>query len=346
MQNASTLVGVFFYLGGFMATMKDIARIAGVSTSTVSHVINNSRFVSDEIRQRIEKVVAELNYTPSLVARSLKVKETNTIGMLVTASNNPFFAEVVRHVERYCERHNYHLILVNTDGNSRNLQKHLDRLLRKQVDGLLLMCAEPQDLDESILANVTLPMVVIDWWQQLLNADKIHENSELGGYLATKALIDAGYQEIAIITGELTKPLAQNRLNGYKRAFSEKNLPIRPEWIVESQFHYEAGLLSATQLLQQPNRPRAIFAMSDSIAIGVYQAVWRAGLRIPQDIAVIGYDNIELAQFLTPPLSTVHQPKARLAKYAVEQLLARIQGNEQPYQEILLDPELIIRQSF
>ena len=98
-----------------MATMKDIARIAGVSTSTVSHVINNSRFVSDEIRQRIEKVVAELNYTPSLVARSLKVKETNTIGMLVTTSSNPFFAEVVRHVERYCEQHNYHLILVNTD---------------------------------------------------------------------------------------------------------------------------------------------------------------------------------------------------------------------------------------
>lgn len=231
-----------------MATMKDIARIAGVSTSTVSHVINNSRFVSDEIRQRIEKVVAELNYTPSLVARSLKVKETNTIGMLVTTSSNPFFAEVVRHVERYCERHNYHLILVNTDGNSDNLAQHLDRLLRKQVDGLLLMCSEPQDLDESVMANIQLPMVVIDWWQQTLKADNVHENSELGGYLATKALIDAGYREIAVITGEQSKSHTLNRLQGYKRAILEANLPIRLEWIVEGHFDYQAGLECASRL--------------------------------------------------------------------------------------------------
>ncbi|UKH17145.1 substrate-binding domain-containing protein [Actinobacillus pleuropneumoniae] len=329
-----------------MATMKDIARIAGVSTSTVSHVINNSRFVSDEIRQRIEKVVAELNYTPSLVARSLKVKETNTIGMLVTTSSNPFFAEVVRHVERYCERHNYHLILVNTDGNSDNLAQHLDRLLRKQVDGLLLMCSEPQDLDESVMTNIQLPMVIIDWWQQALKADKVHENSELGGYLATKALIDAGYSEIAVITGEQSKSHTLNRLHGYKRAILEANLQIRPEWIVEGHFDYQAGLECASRLLTANSRPQAIFAMSDSIAIGVYQAAWQAGLRIPQDIAVIGYDNIELSQYLAPPLSTIHQPKARLAKNAVEQLIARIHQPDKAYQEIELTPELIVRRSF
>lgn len=329
-----------------MATMKDIARIAGVSTSTVSHVINNSRFVSEAMREKIEKVINELNYTPSALGRSLKMKETNTLGMLVTASSNPFFAEVVRHVERYCERHNYHLILVNTDGNPDSLKKHLTRLLRKQVDGLLLMCAEPQDFAPEVMANIQLPMVVIDWWQQPLNADIIHENSELGGYLATKALLDAGYREIAIITGELSKPLAENRLAGYKRAFAEQHLPIRLEWIVESHFHYQGGIEATQTLLALAQPPRAIFAMSDSIAIGVYHALWQAGKRIPQDMAVIGYDNIEIAQYLAPPLSSVHQPKARLAKAAVQQLIARIKTPEQAGQDILLTPELVVRESF
>lgn len=334
------------FLGGLMATMKDIARIAKVSLSTVSHVVNGSRFVSPEITAKVQKVIDELHYTPSQVARSLKVKETNTIGMIVTASNNPFFAEVVRHVERYCERHNYHLILVNSDNQSCNLSRHLDRLLRKQVDGLLLMCAEPQDFSPDIFAKLTLPMVVIDWWQQSLNADIIHENSELGGYLATKALIEAGYQEIAIITGELSKPLAFKRLQGYKRAISEKNLQLRPEWIIESHFHYDGGIEATQKLLALPHRPQAIFAMSDSIAVGVYQALWQAGLCIPQEMAVIGYDNIELAQYLAPPLSTIHQPKARLAKKAVERLIARIHEPNQAIQIVQLEPELIRRKSF
>lgn len=329
-----------------MATMKDIARLARVSLSTVSHVVNGSRFVSPEITEKVQKVIEELNYKPSLLARSLKIKATKTLGMIVSSGNNPFFAEVVRHVERYCERHNYHLIVVNADPQSGNLASHLDRLLAKQVDGLLLMCAEPQAQDGDIMANVNLPKVVIDWWQQPVNADIIHENSELGGYLATSALIEAGYREIAVICGELSKPLAFNRLAGYKRAHSEKNLPIRPAWIIESHFHYDGGLEATERLLALPERPRAIFAMSDSIAVGVYQAVWRAGLRIPQDIAVIGYDNIELAQYLTPPLSTIHQPKARLAKQAVEQLLLRIQDPERPRQTVRLTPELVRRESF
>ncbi|WP_373767574.1 substrate-binding domain-containing protein [Glaesserella sp.] len=329
-----------------MATMKDIARIAGVSLSTVSHVVNGSRFVSEEITLRVNKVIAELNYTPSFVARSLKMKETSTIGMLVTTSGNPFFSEVVRHVERYCEKHQYHLILVNTEGNNQTLAQHVERLLRKQVDGLLLMCAEPQQDEPYIMNNLRLPMVVIDWWQQPLKADIIHENSELGGYLATKSLIDAGYREIAVITGELTKPLAEKRLSGYKRSLLENNLQIRSEWIIESRFHYEGGLTAMEKLLALPHRPRAVFAMSDSIAIGAYQAIWRAGLRIPQDIAVIGYDNIELSQYLSPPLSTIHQPKARLAKLAVERLITRIRHPEQAVETVRLTPELIKRESF
>lgn len=326
--------------------MKDIARLAGVSTSTVSHVINNSRFVSDEIKQRVNKIVVDLNYTPSFLARSLKIKETSTIGMLVTTTTNPFFSEVIHYVERYCEAHHYHLLLVNTDADNLNLSQHLDRFSRKQVDGLLLMCTEPHTFNARLIEKMSMPTVIMDWWPMLIHSDKIYENAELGGYLATKALIESGYQRIAIITGELTKPLASSRLKGYKQALLEYGLKVCSHWIIESAFNFESGFESTRQLLTQADKPDAIFATSDSIAVGVYQAIWREGLHIPQDIAVIGYDNIVLSQYLTPPLSTIHQPKERLAKKAVEQLISRIHNPDQPFKTIILDPKLIKRESF
>ncbi|MGR3806369.1 substrate-binding domain-containing protein [Pasteurella testudinis] len=329
-----------------MATMKDIARLAQVSTSTVSHVINNSRFVSDEIRDKVMGVVRELNYTPSALARSLKVKETNTIGMLVTASSNPFFAEVLRSVERYCNRHHYNLILSYTDGDSQRLQANLETLIRKQVDGLLLMCAESHwQLNDDISQRLHLPMVMLDWWPTALNADKVHENSEYGGYLATKTLIDAGHREIAIITGSFKKSLASNRLKGYQTALSEAGIALRDEWIIESHFDVEGGIESMQQLLQLNPRPSAVFASSDTIAIGAYQAAWRAGLAVGKDISIIGYDNIELAQYLSPPLTTIHQSKNNLAKQAVEMLLQRIKNPDLGYRTLTLEPHLVWRES-
>ena len=204
-----------------MATMKDIARIAQVSTSTVSHVINGTRFVSDEMREKIMAVVRELNYQPSALARSFKLKKTQTIGMLVTASNNPFFAEVVAAVEGYCAKNDYNLILTNTNGDSQRLQSSLQMLIQKQVDGLLLMSTETH-LAEQLSLELSIPAVVMDWWPTALSADKILEDSELGGYLATQYLLEQGHRKIGIITGNLQKPLALNRLNGYKKALKRK----------------------------------------------------------------------------------------------------------------------------
>lgn len=327
-----------------MATMKDIARIAKVSTSTVSHVINNTRYVSDEIREKIMKVVNELNYTPSAVARSLKVKETKTLGMLVTATSNPFFAEVVSGVEQYCNQHHYNLIISSIDGNEQRLQQNIQTLIQKQVDGLLLMYSDTRHAMVEQL-NLNLPIVVMDWWPTELNADKIYENSEFGAYLATKTLIEQGHKNIAIITGKLDKSLAHNRLLGYQKALQDAHLPINPDWIIESHFDFEGGVEGMKKLLQITPRPTAVFACSDTIAIGVYQVAWQQGLRIPQDISVIGYDNIMLAQYLTPPLTTIHQPKAELGKLAVEILLERIKSPDLEYKTTMLQPQLIWRAS-
>lgn len=327
-----------------MATMKDIARLAQVSTSTVSHVINGSRFVSDEIREKVMRIVAELNYTPSAVARSLKVRETKTIGLLVTATNNPFFAEVMAGVEQYCQQHQYNLIIAATGGDAKRLQQNLQTLMHKQVDGLLLMCGDSRFQADIELA-ISLPLVVMDWWFTELNADKILENSALGGYLATKALIDAGHRKIGIITGNLKKSVAQNRLQGYKNALSEAKIALNPHWIVESHFDFEGGVLGIQSLLTQSSRPTAVFCCSDTIAVGAYQAIQQQGLRIPQDLSIIGYDDIELARYLSPPLSTICQPKAELGKLAVEALLQRIKNPNENYRTLVLEPTCILRGS-
>ncbi|NBI42741.1 substrate-binding domain-containing protein [[Haemophilus] felis] len=327
-----------------MATMKDIARIAKVSTSTVSHVINNSRFVSDEIREKVMRVVKELNYTPSALARSLKVKETKTIGLLVTATDNPFFAEVVSGVEQYCHQHHYNLILSSTAGDKDRLLNNLQTLVQKQVDGLLLMCADARFQIGRDL-NLPLPFVIMDWWPTDQSADKIFENSEYGGYLATKTLIDYGHRHIAIITGNLKKSLAQNRLAGYQKALTEANIPLNPAWIIEENFDIEGGISGMQKVLNLTPRPTAVFACNDSIALGAYQTLWRQGLRVPQDMSVIGYDNIHLAQYMSPPLSTINQPKAELGKLAVETLLQRIKNPQENYRTLLLEPEIIERES-
>ncbi|AVI99221.1 TPA: substrate-binding domain-containing protein [Haemophilus influenzae] len=327
-----------------MATMKDIARLAQVSTSTVSHVINGSRFVSDEIREKVMRIVAELNYTPSAVARSLKVRETKTIGLLVTATNNPFFAEVMAGVEQYCQQHQYNLIIATTGGDAKRLQQNLQTLMHKQVDGLLLMCGDSRFQADIELA-ISLPLVVMDWWFTELNADKILENSALGGYLATKALIDAGHRKIGIITGNLKKSVAQNRLQGYKNALSEAKIALNPHWVIESHFDFEGGVLGIQSLLTQSSRPTAVFCCSDTIAVGAYQAIQQQGLRIPQDLSIMGYDDIELARYLSPPLSTICQPKAELGKLAVEALLQRIKNPNENYRTLVLEPTCILRGS-
>ena len=327
-----------------MATMKDIARLAQVSTSTVSHVINGSRFVSDEIREKVMRIVVELNYTPSYIARSLKVKATKTIGLLVTATNNPFFSEVMAGVEQYCQKNQYNLIIATTGGDAKRLQQNLQTLIRKQVDGILLMCGDSR-FQADMELTVSLPLVVMDWWFTELNADKILENSERGGYLATKSMVDAGHQKIGIITGNLRKSVAKNRLQGYKKALSEANIVLNPDWIVESHFDFEGGIVGAQKLLALSDRPTAIFCCSDTIAIGAYQAIQNQGLRIPQDISIMGYDDIELARYLFPSLSTISQPKAELGKLAVETLLQRIQEPNENYRTLVLEPTCILRES-
>ncbi|EOW9209473.1 TPA: substrate-binding domain-containing protein [Vibrio cholerae] len=329
-----------------MATMKDIARLAGVSTSTVSHVINKSRFVSDEIAERVNNAAQQLNYAPSALARSLKMNRTKTIGMLVTTSTNPFFGEVVKGVERSCYHQGYNLILCNTEGDNQRMKASINTLLQKRVDGLLLMCSTLEGERLDVFDRYPdIPVVVMDWGPILFASDKIQDNSLQGGYMAAKHLIECGHKEIGCITGPLIRHQAQMRYEGYKRALAEAGIAINPDWIVESDFECEGGYQAFEKLYERGKLPSALFVSNDMMAMGVIQAASQRGLRVPDDLSLIGYDDVHIAKFMTPALTTIHQPKYRLGKAAVDTLLYRLENPDTTAQVVQLEPTLVVRNS-
>lgn len=329
-----------------MATIKDVARIAAVSTTTVSHVINKTRFVAEATQKRVWEAVEELNYAPSAVARSLKCNTTRTIGMLVTQSFNPFFAEVMHGVENYCYKQGYTLFMCNTEGDLDKQKQYLRMLSEKRVDGLLVMCS---DLNEQLLAllekNTELPMVIMDWGPDSPRTDKIIDNSEKGGYLATKHLIENGHEKIACITGQLDKLTCKERVRGFERAFAEFNLTSNPEWILEGDFECASASKAVDKILAMNDRPTALFCFNDIMALAAISKIQQAGLKVPEDISVIGYDNIELSAYFSPPLTTIHQPKRRVGKTAVEILLERIKDKHHERRIFEMQPEVVSRSS-
>lgn len=326
--------------------MKDVAKLANVSTSTVSHVINNDRYVSPTMRSRIQAAITQLNYTPSALARSLKRQETLTIGMLLTRSNNPFFSEVVQGVERSCYELGYQLILCHTEGNKQRMINNIETLLQKRVDGLLALCTETHSIPAEIFSRYpTLPMVMMDWTPFSGVCDIIRDNSLQGSIIAVNYLVNQGYQHIACITGPLDNTQAKLRLNGYQQAMQQAGLQIYSGYEAEGNFQFASGYTAMQTLLALQQRPEAVFCCNDAMAIGAYRAVDQSNLTIGQNISIIGYDDIEISQYLNPPLTTIHQPKGELGQLAVETLLHRIKNKDSKPQVLTLSPILIERLS-
>ncbi len=327
-----------------MATIKDVARLAGVSTTTVSHVINKTRFVAEATQEKVMKAVDELNYAPSAVARSLKCNSTRTIGMLVTQSNNLFFSEVIDGVESYCYRQGYTLILCNTGGIYEKQRDYIRMLAEKRVDGILVMCSDlTEELNEMLDRHANIPKVVMDWGPESSQADKIMDNSEEGGYIATKYLIDNGHTDIACLSGHFEKLACKERIVGFRRAMAEANIPVNEDWILEGNFECDTAVLVADQITAMEKRPTAVFCFNDTMALGLMSRLQQNGIKVPDDISVIGYDNIELAEYFSPPLTTIHQPKRRVGKNAFEILLERIKDKDHEKRIFEMQPELVVR---
>ncbi|MGF6594323.1 LacI family DNA-binding transcriptional regulator [Pseudomonas sp. 2835] len=328
-----------------MATIKDVAALAGISYTTVSHVLNKTRPVSEPVRLKVEAAIAELDYVPSAVARSLKARSTATIGLLVPNSVNPYFAELARGIEDGCERNGYCVILCNSDDNPQKQRSYLRVLLEKRIDGLIVASVgEDNDLLDS-LASVRTPMVIVDRALEGVAADLVRIDHEQGAYLATRHLLELGHREIACIGGPAATSVAQLRLAGFHRALAEAGVTPRQSWLLSSEFTSIGGYSAAAQLLEG-ERPTAIFAGNDMIGIGVLRAAAERNICVPSELSVIGFDDIQISQYVFPALTTVGQSIRELGESAAELLLRRIAEplRGAPEQRIVA-PSIVLRES-
>jgi LacI family transcriptional regulator len=328
-----------------MPTIREVAEKAGVSYTTVSHVINNTRYVSENVRERVLAAMKDLGYRPNALARSLRRGETKTIGLILPDSANPFFAEVGRVIENAAFRSGYNVILCNTEGDINKERVYTEVLQNKQVDGIVFVAAgdQPDALQE--IAEGNLPVVVIDRDSGQLELDTVITDNLTGGAQAAHCLSRLIDPQVACITGPSNLTPSAQRVIGFQQALSDLNINIREDWIVRGDFHPDSGYKAAYQLLQLTHRPNAIFSCNDMMAIGVLRAAAELGLCIPDDLQVVGFDDIELASYTHPPLSTVAQPKKEIGETSVRLLLERINNNNLPARREILPTKLILRKT-
>lgn len=327
-----------------MATIKDVAALAGISYTTVSHVVNKTRPVSEEVRVKVEAAIKSLDYVPSAVARSLKAKTTATIGLLVPNSLNPYFAELARGIEDYCERNGYCVILCNSDDNPDKQRSYLRVLLEKRIDGLIVASAGGDSGLAAGLATVRTPMVIVDRGLEGIDADMVRIDHEYGAYLATRHLLDLGHRDIACIGGPAHTSVAQMRLAGYCRALKEAAVQVPQERMLESDFTSTGGYSAAARLLEI-NPPSAIFAGNDMIGIGVLRAAAERNIRVPSELSVIGFDDIQMSRYVYPALTTVGQSILELGEMAAQVLLRRIATPELATDQRIVTPSIVLRES-
>ncbi|WKB52233.1 LacI family DNA-binding transcriptional regulator [Eleftheria terrae] len=329
-----------------MATIKDVAQHAGVSVTTVSHVVNGTRHVSAEGRARVEQAIRELGYVPSAVARSLKSNSTRTLGMLIPNSSNPYFAEIVRSIEDRCFDAGYTLLLCNTDDEPRRQGVYLQVLAERRIDGLVVVSTGQDASLPTLLAGLKVPTVLLDREIDSLPCDLVETAHLHGAMLATRHLASLGHRRIACIGGPRDIASSEQRIAGWRQAMAEAGLDAGgDELLWHGDFTSQGGYEALHALLRRPERPSAVFICNDLMAMGALCAAHESGLRVPDDLSIVGFDDIELARFTSPPLTTVAQPKQRIAALAVDMLRERIDGRRQQARKVMLQPELCVRAS-
>lgn len=326
-------------------TINDVAKRAGVSKTTVSHVINNTRFVEEETRQRVLQAIAELGYRPSTVARSLTTNRTETIGVIVSDASNYFFGEVLLGIEDVLRPANYGLIVCNTAEILEREAHYLDLLLRQRVDGIIA-AATSQRWDILAQAEVQhMPVVFMDRSFEGLGGPFVGVDNKRGAYLGVRHLIECGHRQIGILAGFQRLSTMRERLAGFRQALQEHDILLPEKWVVTSPLSIEAGREAMRQILSLPERPTAVFLNNNLLSLGALLAIKELGLRCPEDIALVGFDDHPWAAVSGPPLTVVTQPAQQLGQVAAQMLLDLINGEQPPESRVILDCEVISRQS-
>ncbi|HEY8348087.1 MAG TPA: LacI family DNA-binding transcriptional regulator [Symbiobacteriaceae bacterium] len=327
-------------------TIKDVAREAGVGLATVSRVLNNSGPVSPETRERVLAAARALGYVPNLHARSLVSRATGTVGLIIPDITNPFFPAVTRGVEDAASQAGYTVFLCNTDNDPAKEETDVRKLRERCVDGIIFVGSQARRKRLERLLQDGIPVVVTDREVPDLDADSVLVDNNWGARAAVRHLIDLGHTRIAHAAGHRQTPTGQDRYAGYCAALEEAGLPVDESLVFWGEFTIESGIQAGQVLLGRSPRPTAVFAGNDLIALGVIRAAREAGLRVPEDLSVVGFDDIPLAALVSPPLTTVRQPAYEMGRLAMTMLLERMSGRVTGAgRHHVFRPELILRGS-
>ena len=331
-------------------TINDIAVKVGVSHATISRVLNNSGYVKDETREKVLAVIKELNYTPSAIARSLSTSKTNTIGVIVPDINNLFFGEIIKGITEIADKHNLNIILCDTDENKDKELNAINVLKQQRIQGLIITPTFYKDSSNSenlnTLKNLGIPIILIDGHVEYLEFSGVFIDHIKGAYDGTAALIDAGHKKIAIITGDMKSRPAKERLMGYKKALQANNIPLNNEYIFYGDYKYETAYKITKGILKMDNRPTAIFVSSNTLIIGCIKAFYEEKLNIPKDMAIIGFDKLDVLNIIGMNISFINGPSIELGRIGMKMLLECLNSKgPKEIKRVTILPELILKGS-
>lgn len=342
-----TLTVTLTEIGGNMKyiTLKMVAERAGVSVNTASRAINNKPDINEETKKRVLKVAQELGYVRNATAVALRTKKTGTLGVVIADNRNPFYAEVLNGIEEAAREKNYHIILANTQRDYQKEEEAINLLLAKRVDGLLIAPVQDRDDDIRNLIMANFPFVIVGRDFENIEVDAVYNDEIKGGFLVTEYLINKGHKRIAFINGFLHKSPAQGRLEGYKKALKEYGIALDDMMVNVGDIDVEDGYERTKRMMKENLDFTAIFAYNDMMAFGAMQAVKEKGLRIPEDIGLVGYDDIHFSSLISPSLTTIRLKKQELGIESVKLLFSRINDRRKKPKKVILDVELTVRET-
>lgn len=327
-------------------TIKDIASVCGVSYSTVSRALSNHPAINEKTRAKITRVAQSMGYKPNAMARSLVMKKSHTLGLLIPDITNPFWPEVAKGVEKEANDNGYQILLCNTDRNESREILYLSTLFERQVDGVIMV---PSSLSvQKLISNNDTPVVFLDVGPLPDQQLSIAFDNTQGAYLGTRYLLDLGHRQIAFVRGSDSRIIYDERLAGYQQALQEYQIPFDKQLVfTTSNSHIEDGQAITTKILAAKPQPTAIFAANDMLAIGIIEGLSEQNLPVPQAISVLGFDDIYLSALPNIRLTTIRQPQYQIGKAAAKLLIESLEnpGTQKANPSQTLAPELIVRQT-
>ncbi len=331
------------------ATLKDVAKLAGVSSATVSYALSGKRSISDETKQRIMDAIAQLDYVPNLDARSLSMRDSKLIGVVVPQTepgdrlmfHNSFYSEVLGSIEYSARQNGYHILISATDAN----ESYLTLAKKRNLDGIIVIGMYPDEFYQQ-MKKTQIPIVLIDSYCNDHYYHNIRIDDAYGSYLATHYLLENGHKNIAFFTGQMKENgVMKKRLLGYQQALDEFSIPFRKEYVFEGRIDYDSGIDLAERLIDSQMETTGVVAAADILAIGAMKGFYERGKKVPDDYSIVGFDDVEISKYVTPGLTTIRQQISLKGQKAVELLLKHIQDPTLPKQEEILPLQLVARGS-